>query len=460
MSERGLRRKYSLIILLAAIWVYAALPTMSQSNIVLRVVIDDEITDATTMVIVDAVEKANREGRAAIILELNTPGGEVGATFDIMDTIENSPIPVIGYVAPIGASAFSGGTYILMATHVAAMAPGAAIGSGQPVTSTGEPITDSKYINALIAEMVGAARVHNRNETAARLFIEENLNLITDEALASGVIEIAPSNYQDLLLQLETRILVRYSDNWRVYHDNEYDEVTDPNAFESWDFNGLSHATTQNFKPGLLIQILDLLSDPNLAYLLLLIGVWALILGLQTPGFGAEIVGSVSLVLGLVGVGVIGLSLASFLLFVLGALLLILELKFHTAVLTAGGTLCLILGSLFIIPSNWMLTQEALNSIRYGLFAITGTIAVIFSFGIYKASQARRRPTILSFVGKTGIAASDIDPEGKVKFQGALWKAELVRGNFIQKGDPVEIIGVEGLKLLVEPPRTKPLEGK
>lgn len=451
-------RRYTLVIFLAIIGVYAALPAMSQSNMVIRVVIDDEITDATAMVITDAVENANREGRAAIILELNTPGGEVDATFQIMDTIENSPVPVIGYVAPIGANAFSAGTYILMATHVAAMAPGAAIGSGQPVSSTGELITDSKYINALTNKMIGAARVHNRNETAARLFIEENLNLITEEAINSGVIEIAPSNYQDLLLQLETRILVKYSDNWRVYLDNEYDEVNDPNALESWNFNGLSYATTQNFKPGLMIQILDLLSDPNLAYILLLIGVWALILGLQTPGFGAEIVGSVSLVLGLVGVGVIGLSLASFLLFILGALLLILELKFHTAVLTAGGTLCLILGALFVIPSNWMLTKEALNSIRYGLFAITGTIAGIFSFGIYKASQARRRPAIFSFKGKTGIAASDIDPEGKVKFQGALWKAELVRGNFIQKGDSVEIVGIEGLKLLVEPPRSKPLE--
>ena len=459
MSERGMSRRYTLVILLAIIGVYAALPTISQSNMVIRVVIDDEITDATAMVIADAVETANKEGRAAIILELNTLGGEVDATFQIMDTIENSPVPVIGYVAPIGANAFSAGTYILMATHVAAMAPGAAIGSGQPVSSTGELITDSKYINALTNKMIGAARVHNRNETAARLFIEENLNLITEEAINSGVIEIAPSNYQDLLLQLETRILVKYSDNWRVYLDNEYDKVNDPNALESWNFNELSHATTQNFKPGLMIQILDLLSDPNLAYLLLLIGVWALILGLQTPGFGAEIVGSVSLVLGLVGVGVIGLSLASFLLFILGALLLILELKFHTAVLTAGGTLCLILGTLFIIPSNWILTQEALNSIRYGLFAITGTIAGIFSFGIYKASQARRRPAIFSFKGKTGIAASDIDPEGKVKFQGAIWKAELVRGSFIQKGEIVEIVDIEGLKLLVEPPRSKPLEG-
>ncbi|MFQ6126752.1 MAG: nodulation protein NfeD [Candidatus Heimdallarchaeota archaeon] len=453
-------RRSALFIFLAILGVYAALPVMSQSNIVIRVVVDDEITDATAMIIEDAIESATREGRTAIILELNTPGGEVDATFQIMDAIENSPVPVIGYVAPIGANAFSAGTYILMATHVAAMAPGAAIGSGQPVTSTGELITDSKYINALINKMIGAARVHNRNETAARLFIEENLNLITEEAINSGVIEIAPSNFQDLLFQLETRILVKYSDNWQVYNDAEYDERNDPNALESWDFNGLSHATTQKFEPGLMIQILDLLSDPNLAYLLLLIGVWALILGLQTPGFGAEIVGSVSLVLGLVGVGVIGLSLASFLLFILGALLLILELKFHTAVLTAGGTLCLILGTLFIIPSNWILTQEALNSIRYGLFAITGTIAGIFSFAIYKASQVRRRPTMFSFKGKTGIAASDIDPEGKVKFEGALWKAELVRGNFIQKGDPVEIVGIEGLKLLVEPTRTKPLEGK
>jgi len=193
------------------------------------------------------------------------------------------------------------------------------------------------------------------------------------------------------------------------------------------------------------------LSDPNLAYLLLLIGVWALILGLQSPGFGAEIIGAVSLVLGLIGVGVIGLSLASFLLFLLGAILLILELKLHTAVLTAGGTLCLILGSLFIIPSNWIVTPGALDSIRYGLFVLTGTIASIFSFAIYKASNVRRRPAIYSFGGKIGITTSVVDPEGTVRFQGAIWKAKSVHGEFIGNEQPVKIVTIEGLCLYVEP---------
>jgi len=441
--------------ILALILGSASIPASSQTNTVLRVVIDDEITDATTLIVENAVEQANRDGMQAIILELNTPGGEGDATFDIMDLIANSPVPVVGYVAPIGANAFSAGTYILMATHIAAMAPGAAIGSGQPISSTGELINASKIINALSNKIVGAARVHNRNETAARLFIEENLNLNTKEALDSNVIEITPSDYQDLLTQVENRILVRYSDNWQVFLDDEYPESGDPNALETWDFSSLGAATTENFKPSILVRILDLLSDPNLAYLLLLIGVWALILGLQTPGFGAEIIGSISLVLGLVGVGVIGVSLASFLLFVLGGLLLILELKFHTAVLTAGGTICLLLGSLFIIPSNWILTRSALNSIRYGLFTLTATIAIIFGFALYKASQARRQPRLFNFSGKIGIATSDIDPEGTVRFQGAIWKAKLVHGAFVQKDQPVRIIDVEGLLLFVESTTTQ-----
>ncbi len=446
-----MKRNHALLIVLMLGMIVPSIPALSQSNAVLKVTIDDEITDVTVLIIEDAIETATRDGVQAIILELNTPGGEGDATFEIMDLVANSPIPVIGYVAPIGANAFSAGTYILMATHIATMAPGASIGSAQPVTSTGDPITETKYINALINKMLGAARVHNRNETAAREFITENLNFNTHEALAAGVIEIAPTDYSDLLVQLENRILVRYDDNWRVYTDNEYSEVTDPDAVQLWDFELVSHASTTNFKAGLLLRIMDILSDPNLAYLLLLIGVWALILGLQSPGFGAEIIGAVSLVLGLIGVGVIGLSLASFLLFILGALLLVIDLKFHSGVLAMGGTICLLLGSLFIVPSNWIVTPDALNNIRYGLFAIAGTIGGIFAFAMYKAGQIRRRPPLSLFRDTIAIATSDIAPKGTVRFKGAIWRAEVENGENITSGQKVNIIRNDGLKLIVEP---------
>lgn len=445
-----MNRNNRLLVVLVLLMGFTAIPSSSQSNQVLRVVIDDEITGATVLIIDNALEKASQENMQAIILELNTPGGDGEATFDIMDLVMNSPVPVIGYVTPIGANAFSAGTYILMSTHVAAMAPGASIGSGQPVSSTGELINNTKTINALTNKMIGAARVHNRNETAARLFIDTNLNLNTHEARSSNVIEIMPSNYQDLLIQLENRILVRYSDNWQLYLDTDY-PPGDPGILQTWDFLNLSRATSHEFSPSIILQLLDILSDPNLAYILLLIGTWALILGLQTPGFGSEIIGAVSLVLGMVGVGIIGLSFASFLLFSLGGLLLVLELKFHTVVLTAGGTFCLLLGSLFIVPSDWILTQSAINSIRYGLFAITGTIACIFGFAVYKASQARRRPPKLTFSGKIGIATSDIDPEGTVRFQGAIWNTKLLHNNPVKKDQKVQIARIEGLTLIVEP---------
>lgn len=131
--------------------------------------------------------------------------------------------------------------------------------------------------------------------------------------------------------------------------------------------------------------------------------------------------------------------------------MLVLELKFHTAVLTAGGTFCLLLGSLFIVPSDWILTQSAINSIRYGLFVITGTIAGIFGFAVYKASQARRRPPKFTFSGKIGIATSDIDPEGTVRFQGAIWTAKLAHNNPVIKGQKIQIVRIEGLSLYVDP---------
>jgi membrane-bound serine protease (ClpP class) len=382
----------------------------------------------------EAILAAERESMAVVLL-IDTPGGLLDATMEIIELIERSNVPVLGYVYPQGGRAWSAGTYILMATHIAAMAPYTLIGSAQPVYF--EPlgggsrlIEDPKTLNALERYMMERARAHRRNEEVAKRFVTENLNLNDEDALKMGVIEVRAKNIDELLEKVDGREVEVGGRTMTLR---------------------TAKASVVEWGPSLRVRVLGLISEPILAYLLFIIGLWTLIFGLSTPGLGAEIVGGFLLVLGMVGLGLIGANLGAILLMLFGFALLIAEfLTPGFGALGGGGLICVTLGSLLVFPGEWAIGVEWLNTIYTLLIVVPLSLGAFFIFLAFKVISARRRrPFETGIVGETAEALGDLRGEGFVRMRGEIWRAR--SSTDIKDGERVKIVGKEGPTLIVEP---------
>jgi len=227
---------------------------------VLFIRIRDELSDKTKNYVQTTVNVAKYRGSRLIIISLDTPGGDVGSVESIMSILDESEIPVVVFVEPF--RAVSGGTYVLMAAHVAVMKSGSQIGSCQPVSITGEPITESKYVNYLAGLMRSHAWLHSRNETAAELFVTENLNLHAEEALSFKVIDLIADSFQDMLSRLTNYVLVKYKDGEASrFILVRREEIGKYEAIQSWDFENINKATIREFK-----STIEFLSLPSFIF--------------------------------------------------------------------------------------------------------------------------------------------------------------------------------------------------
>jgi membrane-bound serine protease (ClpP class) len=387
----------------------------------------------------EAIDLASASDSTALVLSIDTPGGDMDATLSIIELIERSSTPVIVWVSPRGAKAWSAGTYILMSSHVAAMAPNTIIGSCQPVTysPTGgaTPVEDPKIINALTALLVEKAKMHGRNQDVARSFIAENLNLDADQAKRLGVVEVVAPTLEDLLAAI---------DGWTV-------ETT-----SGWRSLSTRSASVLRASPSVRVSILTTLSDPTLASALFLIGIFGLIYGLTTPGYAAEVIGGIAMFLGLIGLG-FSVNTGALLILGLGAILLFAESRVPGfGILGIAGIFCIIVGGLLLAPSYTTISRE-----WYTLFTAT-TSAVSLILGgltfviIYKAAKARRlKPVLGRLVGETANTLDEITPSkpGYVMFRGEYWKARST--STLARGQKVLIKSKEGPVLLVEPVENK-----
>jgi membrane-bound serine protease (ClpP class) len=447
-----------LSVLLAVVLFLGIRPVLaSAQGTVLVVNINSEISRTTEELVTRSIAEAEAGNARLIVYELNTPGGELDSVTNIMNDFNSSPIPIVVWVTPAGASAWSGGTYLLMASGIAAMASGTTIGSAQPVSATGEILNESKYINALSGLMADNARLHNRNETAAQEFVTENLNLGPEEALRFHVIEFIADSLQSLLSQMDPYSLVlsttpNGSSLWSLMRTNTLANVPQTQAF---DFAGISQSTEFTYDPGISLELLTFLSNPIIAIVLFLVGIYAIIIGFKSPGFGLEIVGGLMFFLSLVGFGIIGISTAAILLFIIGILLTLIEIKTHIGVFALGGIGFIIVGSFFAFPlPGWeLLSAQSVESSRETLVSVSLLMSAIFGFVVYKVAQARRMKIKTGpeqLIGSIGTAISQLAPRGEVKVEGQIWKAEAT-GETINRGKSVEVIGRQGLILRVKP---------
>jgi membrane-bound serine protease (ClpP class) len=399
---------------------------------VIVVELNDAITPASDDIISEALENARQSDAQALIITMNTPGGGLDETKKIIDRIQNSPVPVIGYVYPKGATAWSAGTIILLGADVAAMAPNTIIGSAQPVEMTGEgikPITEEKIVNAVVALAQEKAKQHGRNETAAGQFITANLNLDAEKAKEAKVIEVVASSIEDLLVKVDGMTVK--------------DKVLKTSGVEY-----------TYHSPSLRLMLMGILSNPILASLLLFIGIYSLIFGLTSPGYGAEIFGVIAISLGLIGLG-FSINVAGLFLIAFGIGLLLFELHISTfGIIGVTGIACVALGSILLVPTGYpnMYGSEFQTGLLISLLVPAIVFGGFLAFAIYKVMEIRRKkPVIGDIIGDTARTIDEITPEGKgfVRYQGEMWRAKSDEN--IEPGRKVVIKGKDGPVLLVEP---------
>ncbi|MCQ6962430.1 NfeD family protein [Methanolobus chelungpuianus] len=408
-------------------------PAMSQeSGSVLVLEISGAITPVTDDIVADAISIAEAEGHQALIITLNTPGGGLDETLRITEMIPQTSVPVIGYVYPEGTQAWSAGTLILISTDVAAMAPFTVIGSAQPVSMTpsgSEPVTDTKIVNALVERATENARMHGRNETAAREFITENLNLNAQTALDYEVIEYVAPSMEDLLVQVNG-LDVKGSTLQTAGSDIVYYEAPIRLAF------------------------MNIISNPVVSSLLLLLGVYAVIFGISNPGFGAEIFGVVAIVMALIGTG-FDVNIGAVFLILVGVALLALELQSPgIGVFGIAGMVCIVAGSILLAPTEFPRNYSPAEFQRTVVVTVvvpTILVGLFLLFAMYKVLEVRKRkPQFGGLLGETAVVHKPISPEqaGYVIHRGEYWKARSPEA--LEKGEKVVILEKDGVMLTVE----------
>lgn len=409
------------------------------SNYVIVIEIKGSIDYGIVELVKEGIERAEAVN-GILVMILDTPGGMVDAAQEIISLIRTSEVPVIGYVYPPGKGAWSAGTFILLATHIAAMAPGTVIGSMQPIiynpmTGGYEFVNESKILNPIIEQATTLARDRGRNVSIAKRFVTENLNLDADEAYEYNIIEYVASSLNDLLSKIDGVI---------VKLDNG-DEVVLRTV----------NAVIDYYSGSLRSQIIHIMSDPILNGILSTIGIMIVLFSIISGHYIATPIGIMLILLALIGAG-FSANLASLALIFIGALALAIEL-FVTpgfGVLGFSGIIMIALGIAlmpFFTP-GWLISPEYQRALFWIGVAFGITMGFITSIIIYKALKARRKPLLLKadMTGAIGRSIDKLEPskEGFVFIDGEYWRARSLE--FIEPNEKVIVVGKEGPVLIVK----------
>ena len=403
-------RRPLLLIGLALLFLSATVSTATaQDDHVLLVAIDGVITPSTFDLVSEAIAVAEVDGARAIVLKLNTPGGGVAETLDIVNALTTTSIPVLGYVSPSGGSAVSAGTFLLVSTDLAGMAPFSTIGSVQPVVvgPTGlQPVTDPKTINFLVTNLAANLAKHGRNTSLAHEFVVNNLNLEASQAVRHGATEIVAESLEDLLAQADGRTTV-------------FKGVT----------LDLAGARVVEFSPSLGLSIRNFISNPLISGLLLIIGLYAIIFGVASPGVGAEVFGVIVLIIALIGLG-LDIDPLAIILILIGVVFLLAEIYTPGfGVFGVGGIIAVVLGTILLAPirpPDFVVAADYQVTLIILLLVPTAAFGAFLLFAMYKVLQVRRRPPVLrGLIGQEAQTQDAIGPEteGYVRYEAELWKA-------------------------------------
>jgi membrane-bound serine protease (ClpP class) len=385
-------------------------------------------------VVADYIDRGIREAEmtraAACIIELNTPGGLLDSTAIIVERILGADVPVVVYVSPVGAWAASAGTFITLAGHIAAMTPGTTMGAAHPVAGGGEEIPEDqmkKIVEFSAKWMETIAEERGRNIEEARLAVTESKSFRDTEALTYNLIDLRAASLEDLIEQIN---------GWTVTVRGR--EVTIDTA---------DHVKNRNEMNGV-ERFLQVISDPNIAYILFTLATVGLMVEFSNPGLVFPgVAGGISLLLAFYSLGVLGAYWGGIALILLAVGLFIAEYFTESfGLLTAGGVIALVMGSLILFSHSPGIEVD--RGLIAGV-AIGFTAFAVFVVGAIVRGQRRRKATgAEGMIGELAIARTPLTPIGTVLTQGELWSAEAEGGN-VPRGEQVVISRVEGLKLWV-----------
>ncbi|HTV65751.1 MAG TPA: nodulation protein NfeD [Bryocella sp.] len=404
----------------------------SSASTVVKIRLDDTIQPISAEYIDRTIEHARQINADVVLIELNTPGGLVDSTRDIIQKILASPVPVIVYVAPEGARAASAGFFILESADVAAMAPGTNTGAAHPVELGGGKMDDvmkEKVENDSAAFMRSFVGPRGRNVQLAESAVRESKSWTDQEALQQHLIDIVAKDETDLFRQVSGRSIKRF--------DGKEVKLN------------LVDAKVDEMQMTLRQRILDFLLDPNIAFLVLAVGALALYAEFNHPGaIVPGVVGVIFILLALFALNLLPTRYAAFTLIIAAFVLFVLEAKFAThGVLGLGGVALLTLGGLLLVDGP--IPQMRVNI--WTALGVSIPLGAITVFLMSIALRARRNKVVTGqqgLVGAIGEARTDIDPEGKVFVLGELWNAHA--RSRVGMGDPIVVRKVEGLELEVE----------
>jgi membrane-bound serine protease (ClpP class) len=383
-----------------------------------------------------ALDQAEKGRATALLLELDTPGGALDTTKDIVQTILGAPLPVIVYVSPSGASATSAGTFVTLAAHVAAMAPGTTIGAAHPVSilPSDKPneTMEKKVENYAVSFIEAIAAQRGRNVSWAAEAVRDSASITADRALEKKVIDLIAPSREALMAAIHGREVKVRESVVRL-------DTADP------EFHEIEMTVEQRFY--------FFLSQPTIIFVLLLAGLAALYVEFTHPGAVAPgVVGAICLLLAAIGFSIVPVNLTGAALMGLGVALLVAELFVPSfGALGVGGLLCLLAGSLLLFR-----TGDAPGlTVNHGVILATGVGFATLLLGVGTlVAKSQRRPIESgreAMIGAVAVVRRRLAPRGKVAVMGELWDAEVRDGATVEEGTEVSVLAVEGMRLVVRP---------
>lgn len=432
MSRRILRTALYLLFALAFTLPCQEIRAARPRPLVVEIKLDKMIHQVSADFVERAIRHANEENADAILLELDTPGGLVTSTQELVQAIYASHAPVITYVAPSGSSAASGGFFVLLAGDLAVMAPGTNTGASHPVMILGgEPNkTMSEKIESDLASYIRSiAQKRGRNVALAEDAVRKSSSFTDKEALEGKLIDAVAASPREIFAQYDGKAVQRFNGASTTVHLADAEIETYP----------MTHIET----------LLARVADPNIAFLLGAIGLACLYLEFTHPGTVAPgVVGAISLVLALYAFNFLPINYAGVLLILTALALFALEAKLTShGVLAAGGVVALVLGAMILVKSPWPEARIHFSTALTVALPLGIITVILLRFAI----AAKRRKAVTGeagMIGLVGVAQTDLDPEGKIMVRGEIWGARAATR--IPQGARVLVRNIEGLTLVVE----------
>ena len=396
-------------------------------NEVFIIELEGPINPGTAMYVTRGLERAVKQGAGLAILRLDTPGGLASSMRTIMKAMLNSPIPIAVWVGPSGAGAASAGVMVTVAAHIATMAPGTNIGAAHPVTAGGKDIDKTmseKVVNDMAAYARGIAEDKGRNGEWVEKAIRESVSITADEALENNVIDLVAKDIDELLQKIDGKeirvsggkVTLKTADLKKTY-----------------------------FRPGWRDRVLKTISDPNIAYILMMIGLAGLYFELSHPGaIFPGVIGAISLILAFFSFQTLPVNYAGLILITLAIIFFIAEVKVTSyGILSIGGLISLTIGSIMLFEDVSVSLKLMLPTILLvgGFFVVVASLA-------FRAYRARPVSGSDGLLGEVGLVKERIDPEGLIFVHGEYWRAKA--GERVEPGEKVEVEGVDGLILSVK----------